>query len=83
MPPFVIDGNEVSLSASIGIVLTTDPEVDPDQLMSDADLAMYAAKQGGGARHALFGHEMGAHPPVFASPRRGARGAARTRVGPT
>jgi diguanylate cyclase (GGDEF)-like protein/PAS domain S-box-containing protein len=82
-PPFVIDGHEVSLSASIGIVLTSDPEVDPDQLMSDADLAMYAAKQGGGGRHALFGHEMGAHPPVFASPRRGARGASRTRAGRT
>jgi diguanylate cyclase (GGDEF)-like protein/PAS domain S-box-containing protein len=51
--PFVIDGNEVSLSASTGIVLTADPEVDPDQLMSDADLAMYAAKQDGNARHAL------------------------------
>ena len=38
------------MSASTGIVLTTDPEVDLDQLMSDADLAMYAAKQGGGAR---------------------------------
>jgi diguanylate cyclase (GGDEF)-like protein/PAS domain S-box-containing protein len=82
-PPFVIDRHEVALSASIGIVLTGDPEVDPDQLMSDADLAMYAAKQGGGARHALFGPEMGAHPPVFASPRRGARGATRTRAGRT
>jgi diguanylate cyclase (GGDEF)-like protein/PAS domain S-box-containing protein len=81
--PFVINGNEVSLSASTGIVLTTDPEVDPDQLMSDADLAMYAAKEGGGARHALFGHEMGAHSPVFASRRRGARGSPRTRVGPS
>jgi diguanylate cyclase (GGDEF)-like protein/PAS domain S-box-containing protein len=83
LPPFTIDGNEVSLSASIGIVLSADPDVDPDHLMSDADLAMYAAKQGGGARYALFGHEMGAHPPVFASPRRGARGGASARAGRT
>jgi diguanylate cyclase (GGDEF)-like protein len=80
--PFVFDGNEVSLSASTGIVLTTDPEVDPDQLMSDADYAMYAAKQGGGARHALFGHEMGEHPSAFPSRGRGPRGSARARVGP-
>ena len=57
--PFVIDGNEVSLSASTGIVLTSDPEVDLDRLMSDADLAMYAAKQDGGARHAVFGQGTG------------------------
>ena len=60
--PFAIDGNEVSLSASTGIVLTGDPGVDPDQLMSDADLAMYAAKQEGGARHAVFGHGMAMEP---------------------
>jgi diguanylate cyclase (GGDEF)-like protein/PAS domain S-box-containing protein len=81
--PFVIDGNEVSLSTSTGIVLTTDPEVDPDQLMSDADLAMYAAKQGGGARHALFGDETGERLSAFTSRGRGPRGSARARVGPT
>ena len=80
--PFLIDGNEVSLSASTGIVLTTDPEVDPDQLMSDADLAMYAAKQGGGARHVFFGHGMGGQPSAFTSPRPRPRGSARPRVGP-
>ena len=56
--PFTIDGNEVSLSASTGIVFTGDPEVELDRLMSDADLAMYAAKQDGGARHAVFGQGM-------------------------
>jgi diguanylate cyclase (GGDEF)-like protein/PAS domain S-box-containing protein len=58
--PFVIDGKEVSLSVSTGIVFTSDPEVDPDRLMGDADLAMYAAKQRGGARHAVFEREMAA-----------------------
>ena len=56
--PFAIDGREISLSASTGIVFTSDPEVDPDRLMGDADLAMYAAKQDGGARHAVFGGQM-------------------------
>ena len=59
--PFVIDGNEVSLSASTGIVFTGDPDVELDRLMSDADLAMYTAKQNGGARHAVFGQGMAAH----------------------
>jgi diguanylate cyclase (GGDEF)-like protein/PAS domain S-box-containing protein len=58
--PFVVDGNEVSLSTSTGIALTSDPDVDIEELMGDADLAMYAAKQGGGGRHALFGHDLGA-----------------------
>jgi predicted signal transduction protein with EAL and GGDEF domain len=58
--PFVVDGNEVSLSTSTGIALTSDPDIDIEELMGDADLAMYAAKQGGGGRHALFGHDLGA-----------------------
>ena len=80
--PFVIDGNEVSLSASTGIVLTNNPDVDADQLMGDADLAMYGAKQGGGGGHALFGHEIGADSPDLSSRGRGTRGSAGTRVGP-
>ncbi len=59
--PFTIDGNEVSLSASTGIVFTGDPDVELDRLMSDADLAMYTAKQNGGARHAVFGQGMATH----------------------
>ncbi|MEK6327164.1 MAG: PAS domain S-box protein [Actinomycetota bacterium] len=57
--PFAVDGNQISLRASTGIVLTSDPEVDLDRLMGDADLAMYAAKPGGGARHTRFGRETG------------------------
>ena len=81
--PFVIDGNEVWLSASTGIVLTSDPDVDTDELMGDADLAMYAAKQGGGARHALFGHGIGEDSPALESKSRETPGPAGTRVGPT
>jgi diguanylate cyclase (GGDEF)-like protein/PAS domain S-box-containing protein len=73
--PFLIDGYEVALSASTGIALTTDPDVDPDQLMSDADLAMYAAKQRGRAGHTFFQQEMRGHPSAFTSPRRPPRSA--------
>jgi diguanylate cyclase (GGDEF)-like protein/PAS domain S-box-containing protein len=79
--PFLIDGYEIALSASTGIALTTDPDVDPDQLMSDADLAMYAAKQRGRAGHTFFQQEMRGHPSAFASARRGPQ-AARPSVSP-
>jgi diguanylate cyclase (GGDEF)-like protein len=80
--PFLIDGHEVPLSASTGIVLTTDPDVDPDQLLSDSDLAMYAAKQGGRARHTLFEQDMRGQPSAFTSPKPRRR-SARSRVGPS
>jgi len=73
--PFLIDGYEVALNASTGIALTTDPDVDPDQLMSDADLAMYGAKQRGRAGHTFFQQEMRGHPSAFTSPRRRPRSA--------
>jgi diguanylate cyclase (GGDEF)-like protein/PAS domain S-box-containing protein len=81
--PFLIDGHEAPVSASTGIALTTDPDVEPDQLMSDADLAMYAAKQGGRARHAFYRDEMRGPPSAFTSPGHGLRGSPRSRVGPT
>jgi diguanylate cyclase (GGDEF)-like protein len=66
--PFLIDGCEVPLTVSTGIALTTDPDVDPDQLLSDADLAMYAAKQRGRAAHTFFEQGMRGHPSAFISP---------------
>ena len=35
--------------------------------MSDADLAMYATKQGGRGYHTLFEQEMRGHPSAFTS----------------
>ena len=57
------------------------PDVDPDQLMSDADLAMYGAKQRGRAGHTFFQQEMRGHPSAFTSPRRRPR-SARSSMGP-
>jgi diguanylate cyclase (GGDEF)-like protein/PAS domain S-box-containing protein len=52
--PVLIDGAEVHVSASIGITLTTDGDLEPQSLIRDADVAMYRAKDQGRAGHALF-----------------------------
>src|SRR5206468_1709036 len=46
--PFVIDGHEIYLSASIGIATTERGITGADQLLRNADLAMYRAKAGEG-----------------------------------
>lgn len=52
--PFNLDGHEVSTSASIGIVLSARGYDQPEQLLRDADIAMYRAKTLGKARYELF-----------------------------
>ncbi|MGI8756404.1 MAG: sensor domain-containing protein [Acidimicrobiales bacterium] len=54
-PPVDLPGGRVVVSASIGVVYATG-RVDPTSVLQDADLAMYAAKQEGRNRTALF-HE--------------------------
>lgn len=44
----------VVVSASVGIVVANDSHVRPDDLLRDADTAMYRAKQRGGSRHQVF-----------------------------
>ena len=49
--PIVIDGRELAVAASIGIALSVSGEETADDLLRNADLAMYRAKaSGGGAR---------------------------------
>jgi diguanylate cyclase (GGDEF)-like protein/PAS domain S-box-containing protein len=45
--PFIENGVDLSVTASAGIVLTGDPLADPGQLLQDADIAMYRAKDAG------------------------------------
>jgi len=52
--PVTISGREMSVTASIGIVLADAGFVAADDLLRDADLAMYQAKDRGRARFALF-----------------------------
>jgi diguanylate cyclase (GGDEF)-like protein len=46
-PPFPFGDVEVSVRASIGIAIGHRSQVDPEDLLRDADLAMYLAKQRG------------------------------------
>ncbi|MED5619870.1 putative bifunctional diguanylate cyclase/phosphodiesterase [Ideonella sp. BN130291] len=52
--PIQINGVMVSTSASIGITTSSFGYTDPNEVLRDADIAMYQAKAGGKARHALF-----------------------------
>lgn len=45
--PFLLDGQLVRISASVGIVATSHSAADADMLLSNADLAMYQAKREG------------------------------------
>jgi diguanylate cyclase (GGDEF)-like protein len=52
--PFVIDGNEVVPSTSIGIALAPDDGDDGETLLRNADLALYRAKGAGRRTYAFF-----------------------------
>jgi diguanylate cyclase (GGDEF)-like protein/PAS domain S-box-containing protein len=52
--PFNIGGQDVYTSASIGIALGDADYVRAEQLLRDADTAMYRAKSGGKSRHEVF-----------------------------
>jgi len=58
--PFSLDGHELFASASIGVVLSAPNHDCPDDLLRDADLAMYRAKANGKARCEVFDHTMNA-----------------------
>src|SRR5215212_5305421 len=55
--PFEVGQRELHVSASIGIALVT-PDRAPEEVVRDADVAMYRAKAQGGARHAVFDEAM-------------------------
>jgi diguanylate cyclase (GGDEF)-like protein len=55
--PFEVGHRELHVSASIGIALVT-PDRAPEEVVRDADVAMYRAKAQGGARHAVFDQAM-------------------------
>ena len=55
----LLAGREMSLGASVGVVVHGGGTGKSEELMRHADLAMYAAKKGGRGRYAVFHHEMG------------------------
>ncbi len=57
-PPFVLNGHEVSTTASIGIVLGVSSRDTPDDLLRNADAAMYRVKEQSKAGYAVFDPSM-------------------------
>jgi len=55
--PFVLDGDHTSITVSIGIALNTEGHAEPEDLVRDADTAMYKAKRAGKARYEGFQSE--------------------------
>lgn len=52
--PFFIEGREVLTTASIGIAFNTNGDETASDILRNADLAMYGAKERGKSCHALF-----------------------------
>jgi diguanylate cyclase (GGDEF)-like protein/PAS domain S-box-containing protein len=58
LAPVRVGHEDVSVRASIGIALDRSPADGPDELLRDADLAMYLAKRNGKGRFEMFHPEM-------------------------
>src|SRR5690349_10873590 len=56
--PFVLDKNSAFATASIGIAFSSSGYDRADDILRDADIAMYRAKENGKARYEVFDHGM-------------------------
>jgi diguanylate cyclase (GGDEF)-like protein/PAS domain S-box-containing protein len=59
--PFQLNGQEIFANASIGVILSTLGYEKPEDLLRDADTAMYRAKALGRGRYEVFTQEMHEH----------------------
>ena len=59
--PLRINGHEVFAAVSIGIALSSDGRRSAEEMLRDADIAMYRAKAQGRGRYELFDRRMHAH----------------------
>jgi len=58
--PLIFEGREIFVTSSIGIALSSERLGTPEEVLRDADLAMYHAKAKGKARHEIFDCSMSA-----------------------
>lgn len=56
--PYYLAGHNVCCTASIGVVNCIEPNSTPDEVLRDADTAMYEAKSAGKGRYVLFDQGM-------------------------
>ena len=56
--PYSIDGLRVMIGASIGVALSPNDGVTSEALIRNADLALYAAKDGGRGRHHFYAEDL-------------------------
>jgi diguanylate cyclase (GGDEF)-like protein/PAS domain S-box-containing protein len=56
--PYSIDSHRVVIGASVGIALAPDDGGTPEALIRNADLALYAAKDGGRGRHHFYAADL-------------------------
>jgi EAL domain-containing protein (putative c-di-GMP-specific phosphodiesterase class I) len=59
--PFFIKEQWVQIGTSMGIAFSSSGYTDPDDMLRDADIAMYQAKVGGKNRYILFDEKMRSH----------------------
>src|SRR4029077_2191339 len=60
--PFEVGSIEVAMFASVGVSISRDAEADPEDLLREADGAVYRAEGAGGARLGLFDEELRREP---------------------
>jgi len=56
--PFEINGHEIVVTASVGIAFSSDTSADAQEVLRDAEIAMYRAKNTGRARTEVFDSAM-------------------------
>jgi diguanylate cyclase (GGDEF)-like protein/PAS domain S-box-containing protein len=56
--PFRMGSIDIAVSASVGVSISRRPDADPEDLLREADVAMYRAKRSGGHRLELFDEDL-------------------------